>query len=87
MNHVNSFLTFLQSGIGLTQARQRNAITTHGYNTCRGLIDTTDEGIKGVFSIISDENRNLAAADKVYIREQVKRRFYGAKEEFIMMRS
>ena len=86
MNHVNSFAIFLQNGIGLTQARQRNSVTTHGYNTCRGLVDTTDEGIKEVFSVINSENRHLAAADRVYIREQVKRRFYGARDELIMRR-
>ena len=86
MNHVNSFAIFLQNGIGLTQARQRNLVTTHGYNTCRGLVDSTDEGIKEVFSVINSENMHLAAADRVYIRKQVKRRFYGGRDELIMRR-
>ena len=84
MNNAASFNTFLQNGIGLSQARQRVAITTHGYNTCRGLVDTTNEGIKEVFAVISRENRDLAVNVRVYVREQVKQRFYGAKAEFLM---
>ena len=45
MDNANAFSTFLQNGIGLTQAKQRDAVTTHGYNTAQGLIDTYNEGI------------------------------------------
>ena len=34
--------------------------------------------------MISRENRDLDAAYRVYNREQIKQRFYGAKAEFIM---
>ena len=85
MNHINSFSRFLQDGISLTQARQRDAITTHGYNTARGLVDTYTEGVKEVFSSISRANRDINnAAHRVIIREQVKQRFYGARSEFLM---
>ena len=85
MNNTGSFTNFLQNGIGLTTGRQRTAITNHGFDTCRGLIDTTNDGIRDVFSSISRANRDLNnASHRVYIREQVKQRFYGAKEEFLM---
>ena len=85
MNSNAVFTTFLTNGIGLTQNRQRNAITTHGFDTCRAFIDTSDDGIKEVFGTISRENRNINnAAHRVYIRENVKQRFYGAKQELIM---
>ena len=50
MNSVPNFTTFLQDGIRLTQARQRNTVITHGFDTCVGLMDTDTEGIKDVFS-------------------------------------
>ena len=85
MNSNAVFTTFLTTGIGLTQNRQRNAITTHGFDTIRAFIDTSDDGIKEVFSTISRENRNINnAAHRVYIRENVKQRFYGAKRELLM---
>ena len=85
MNNVNAFTNFLNHGIGLTQVRQRDAITTHGYNTVRGLVDTYTEGVKEVFSSISRANRDINnAAHRVIIREQVKQRFYGARSEFLM---
>ena len=85
MNNVNAFTNFLNHGIGLTQARQRNAITTHGYNTVRGLVNTYTEGVKEVFLSISHANRDINnAAHRVIIREQVKQRFYGARSEFPM---
>ena len=85
MNSDAVFTTFLTAGIGLTQNRQRNAITTHGFNTCRALIDTSDDGIKEVFGTISRENRNINnAAHRVFIRENIKQRFYGGKKELLM---
>ena len=85
MDNVNAFSAFLQNGIGLTQAKQRDAVTTHGYNTVQGLIDTYNEGIKEVFSSINRANRDISnTRDKVIIWEQVKQRFYGARSEFIL---
>ena len=85
MNNVANFNTFLQNGIGLTQVRQRDAVTNHGFDTCSGLLNTTKDGIKDVFTAISNANRDIAQArNKVYIREQLKQRVYGAKDEFTM---
>ena len=85
MDNVATFTNFLQHGIGLSQARQRTAITNHGFDTCRGLVNTTNDGIRDVFTAISNANRDLAnTRDKVYIREQLKQRLYGAREEFSM---
>ena len=85
MNNAVVFTAFLRDGIGLSQARQRTAITTHGFDTCQAFIDTSENGIKDVFSTISKENRNINnAGSRVYIRENIKQRFYGAREEFLM---
>ena len=84
MNHKRTFETFLKDGIGLSSKEQRTAIITHGFDTCQGLLDTTNEGIKEVFNAINLENRNAAAKDKVIIREQIKQRFYGARAELMM---
>ena len=85
MNSKTAFLTLLKDGIGLTQKEQRTAITTHGFDTVQGLVDTTNEGIKEVFNAINLENRTAAtAADKIIIREQIKRRLYGARDELMM---
>ena len=84
MDNRNSFLSFLKDGIGLTNKPQRDAIVNHGFDTCQGLVDTTEDGIKEVFNVISQENRNTTAANKVFIKEQVKQRFYGARAEFLM---
>ena len=85
MNSTASFNAFMQNGIGLTQNKQKTAITNHGFDTCQGLVDTTNDGIKEVFAAITRANRDLTnARDKVYIKEQIKQRFYGAKEEFLM---
>jgi hypothetical protein len=73
MNSNPVFITFLTSGIGLTQARQRTAITTHGFDSCQAFIDTSHDGIKEVFATISRENRNINnAGQRVYIRENIK---------------
>ena len=85
MNNNATFITFLTSGIGLTQARQRTAVTTHGFDTCQAFVNTSNDGIKDVFATISRENRNINnAGHRVYIRENVKQRFFGAKQEFQM---
>ena len=84
MNSKRTFESFLKDGIGLTEKKQREAITTHGFDTVQGMIDTSNEGIKEVFSVINAENKNAAAKDKVIIREQIKQRFYGARTEFLM---
>ena len=84
MNSQETFLLLLQHGIGLTQGRQRTAITTHGYDTCRGLVDTSNDGIKTVFETIARSNRGLNQAQQVTIREQVKQRIYGTRSELIM---
>ena len=83
MNNNATFTTFLTNGIGLTQARQRTAVTTHGFDTCQAFVNTPNDGIKDVFSTISCENRNINnAGHRVYIRENVEQRFFGAKHEF-----
>ena len=84
MNNKKAFESFLKDGIGLTEKKQREAITIHGFDTVQGMIDTSNEGIKEVFSVINAENKNAAAKDKVIIREQIKQRFYGARTEFLM---
>ena len=84
MNNNAAFTSFLTNGIGLTVARQRTAITEYGYDTCRGLMDASPDGIKTVFDNISRANRDLNARNMVHIREQVKQRFYGARLEFLM---
>ena len=48
MNSIPTFTMFLQNLIDLTQARQRNAVITHGFDTCLGLMDTDTEKIKDV---------------------------------------
>ena len=84
MNDERTFVTFLTNGIGLPQPRQRTAIADYGYNTCRGLMDASPDGIKTVFDSISRANRDLQVRAEVHIREQVKQRFYGARLEFLM---
>ena len=84
MNNQGVFLLVLQNGIGLNDPRQRAAVTTVGYTSCRGLVDASTEGIRGVFETISRGNRGLAAARRVYIPEQVKQRFYGLRSELRM---
>ena len=85
MDSKSTFVTFLKDGIGLTQKTHRDAIINHGFDTCQGLVDTTNDGIKEVFNVINQENKSITrAADKVFIREQVKQRFYGARAEFLM---
>ena len=87
MNNKKAFESFLKDGIGLTEKKQREAITIHGFDTVQGMIDTSNEGIKEVFSVITTENKNAATKDKVIIREQIKQRFYGARAEFLMRES
>ena len=85
MDSAPNFTTLLQNGIGLTQARQRNAVITYGFDTCFGLMDTDTEGIKDGFHNISRGNRDIIdARNHIIIREQVKQRLYGAREEFLM---
>ena len=84
MNSAEIFTLFLTNGIGLDLPRQRAAITEYGYNTCRGLMDASPDGIKTVFDGISRANRDLDARSTVNIREQIKQRFYGARLEFLM---
>ena len=85
INSALNFTTFLQNEIGLTQARQRNAVIAHDFDTCLGLVYTDTEGIKVVFHNISRENRNITdIRNHIIICDQVKNRFYGAREEFIM---
>ena len=85
MNSAPNFTMFLQNQIGLTQARQRNAVIAHGFDTCLGLVDTDTEGIKEVFHNISRGNRDIIdACNHIIIREQVKQRLYEAREEFLM---
>jgi hypothetical protein len=67
MDNQAAFCDFLQYGIGLGQVRQRNAVITYGFNTCRGMMDTSNDGISNLFDTISKENRNLVAADVVNI--------------------
>ena len=84
MNDQNSFITLLSNGLGLTVPRARNAIILYGFDTFRGLVDTSTDGLKAVFDTISRENRNLANNRQVTIREQIKQRFYGIRSELIM---
>jgi hypothetical protein len=84
MNEIEAFTSFLTEGIGLTLPRQRAAIVNYGYDTCRGLMDASTEGIKTVFENISRANRDLDERSTVHIREQIKQRFYGARLEFLM---
>jgi hypothetical protein len=84
MERQDLFINLLQHGIGLTQPRQRNTIIELGFNTCRGLTDTSTDGIKAVFDLITRNNRDLNVNQRVNIREQVKQRIYGARSEFLM---
>ena len=84
MNDQNSFETLLSNGLGLTVQRARNAIILYGFDTCRGLVDTSTDGLKAVFDAISRENRNQTNARQVTIREQIKQRFFGIRSELIM---
>ena len=84
MDDAGTLLAVLTQAIGLIQARQRQAIVTLGFDTCKGLRDTWLEDLRGLFSTIDRNNRGLVANQQVRFNLTVKSRMYALREEFIM---
>ena len=84
MNDTGTLLEVLTQAIGLTQARQRQAIITLGFDTCKGLRDTSLEDLRGLFGMIERNNCGLLANQQVRFNLTVKACMYALREEFIM---
>jgi hypothetical protein len=53
--------------IGLTQARQRDAITANGVMTCTDLLLLSKKDLENVYSVIREDNRNRQQNNMVRI--------------------
>ena len=84
MDDAGTLLAVLTQAIGLTQARQRQAIVTLGFDTCERLRDTSLEDLRGLFSTIERNNHGLGANQQVRFNLTVKSYMYALWEEFIM---
>ena len=76
MDDGNTLLTVLTDAIGLTVARQRQAIVTFGFDTCNGLKSTSVEDLRILFNTIDRNNRGLLANQQARLNLTVKSRMY-----------
>ena len=84
MDDTATLLAVLTQAIGLTQVRQRQAIVTLGFDTCKGLRDALLEDLQGLFGTIDRNNCERLANQQVRFNLTVKSHMYALREEFIM---
>ena len=84
MDDAGTLLAVLAQAIGLTQARQRQAIVMLGFDACEGLRDTLLEDLRFFFGTIDRKNRGLLANQHVRFNLTFKSHMYALREEFIM---
>ena len=84
MNDGNTLLTVLADMIGLTLLRQRQAIVSYGFDTCNGLMSTSVEDLRSLFSTIARNNRGLLVNQQARLNLTVKSRMYALCKEFVM---
>ena len=77
-------LTVLTDAIGLALLRQRQAIVSYGFDTCNGLMSTSVEDLRSLFSMIDRNNRGLLANQQARLNLTVKSCMYALCEEFVM---
>ena len=84
MDDRNTLVTVLTEAIGLTLARQRQAIVNFGFDTCNGLKSTSVEDLRGLFSTIDRNNHGLLANQQLRFNLIVNSCMYALREEFVV---
>ena len=86
MDDAAAFLSALTQ-CGFTQPRQRTAVTTFGFSTCRELSNQNDDDLKNLWSSIQTNNRNLAVNQIVNVSAVAKKRLSSLRKEMKMRRN
>ncbi len=84
MDDQATFITLLTQAVGMTLNRQRQAITTFGFDTCEGLMSASEDDLKNLLSTIERNNRDVNVNQAVRINTQMRTRLFALREEFLM---
>jgi hypothetical protein len=84
MEDVATFVTVITRAVGMTQNRQRNAITLYGFTTCVGLMTTKESNLRSLLDTIERSNRGVAQNQQVRINMSMRSNLFALREEFLM---